>query len=95
MSQTTFPSAPRIFQDSGAARKPFFSSSKSRSSANGRPPRASRSTFSVCSDGGLPLGWKCPTASPIGCGSGGVAASAGAAAGAASGAVPGVGGWVS
>jgi hypothetical protein len=36
--------------------KPFFSSSKSRVSEKGSVVRASSRIFSVCSDGGLPLG---------------------------------------
>ena len=39
---------------------PFFCSSKSLVSANGRPARACVSASRVNFDGAFPLGWKCP-----------------------------------
>src|SRR5215831_3991219 len=46
--------------ESVGAISPFFCSSKSLVSPNGRPPRACLSTSKVNFDGALPLGWKCP-----------------------------------
>src|SRR5262249_20227126 len=46
--------------ESVGAISPFFCSSKSLVSPNGRPPRARLSTSKVNFDGALPLGWKCP-----------------------------------
>src|SRR6516165_11094471 len=46
--------------ESVGAISPFFCSSKSLASPNGRPPRACLSTSKVNFDGALPLGWKYP-----------------------------------
>ncbi len=59
MSHATCPASALTILEISGAMNPLSASSKSFVSENGILSRASRITFSVCLEGGLPLGLKC------------------------------------
>ncbi len=65
MSQAMLPASAMICLYGGAAMKPRFASSKSRSSWNGSVARWPSRSSTVNFEGGFPFGWKClPSVAP-------------------------------